>query len=344
MPNTKIARTIEEIIIITAAIMALVTLIPFAIFRFSQGQYLIAILEVIAVIAISCVSYYVWKTRNTELPGFILSFFVLTGVVGLNYMIGPSIIFWIYPTIIGTYFLHSAKISTLLVIVSLVALTPLLLMEKNPIGFANILVTMIITQVFSYIITSRIRQQHARLENLTDHDGLTGALNRRSLDDRLDLLQNLYFRHKRSGGNITSVIVFNIDNFKMINDDLGSIEGDKILIRLTKAIQGYIRKTDELYRYGGEEFVLVANGANLLKAAELAEKIRTLIESSQLSNKATVTASFGVAEVQNLEKSSKWISRASDALYRAKRAGKNRVFLANAEQINYPFIDKRASQ
>ena len=344
MPSTKIVRTIEEIIILAAAILAVITITPFAIFRLSQGQYTVAVIEVSVVLTMSCVALFVWKTRNTKLTGVTLSFIVLVAVVGLNYKLGPSVIYWIYPTIITTYFLNSVRISGILVLVSILALVPMLLMEKTTIELAYILVTMLTTQIFSHIISSRIREQRDRLETLSDHDGLTGILNRRSLDNRLDLLQNLHFRHKRSSGNVTSVILFEIDNFNKINKNHGIDEGNMILVRLANKIKKYVRKTDEIYRYGGVQFVLVVNGANLLKAAELAEKIRALIESKQLSDKTNVTASFGVAEVQNLEKSSKWITRAEKALYRAKRAGKNRVFLANAEQHNYAAIDKKISQ
>lgn len=343
MSKVILHRTIEEIVIITVSIISIVTLIPFAVYRFMQGQTYVALFEISGIISVSIIGYYVWKTRNTNIAAFALSFIVLSGLVAINYILDSSLLFWLFPAILAIYFLNSLKTSFLLILTVIIGIFPLLLMEKNALEIAHIIVPLLITQIFSHIVTYRIRQQHDRLDSLADRDGLTGALNRRSLDDRLDLLQNLYFRHKRTGGNITSVILFDIDDFKEINDKYGHTESDNILIRLTDTIHKYIRKTDELYRYGDEEFVLVANGANLLKAAELAEKIRLLVESTQLSTKTNITASFGVAEVQNLEKSNRWMERADDALFRAKRAGKNRVFLANAEEYKYVFTDIKAN-
>lgn len=336
MPKIINHRTIGEMIMIAASIMAAVTLIPFSIYRFGQNQYAIAILELIVVLVMAVNGLLVWKKIHTEVAGLILSCFVFGGIVGLSYMIGTTIIFWIYPIIITAYFVNNAKISAVLIITCLLALLPLLVFEKNPIELANILVTIAVTTIFSHLISSKIRQQHNHLQTLVNHDGLTGALNRRSLDDRLDLLQNLYFRHKRTGGNITSVILFEIDEYQAIYNKYGHREGDQILIKLTQKINGYIRKTDEFYRYDNEKFVLIGNGAGLLKASELAEKIRKLIESASLSDETAVTASFGVAEVQNLESSNKWIDRAENALDRAKRAGNNRVYLANSDRNEEP--------
>jgi diguanylate cyclase (GGDEF)-like protein len=334
MPKMSLHRSIEEIIVISASFLAVISIFPFAIYRFMQHQYTVAAVEVIVITAMAALGLFVWKTRQTKVSGIILSVITLASIVGLNYMIGSSIIYWAYPFIITVYFLNPLKVASFLVICIELALLPLLLMENSIIEVANFIVTFLITQVFSHIISTRIRDQHDRLQSLIDHDDLTGALNRRSLDDRLDLLQNLHFRHRSKGTNITSVILFKIDELESIRENHGDIEGDAILIKITNIIKKKIRKTDELYRYDNEKFALVANGAGLLKAAELAEKIRDLIENAKLSEKNNITASFGVAEVQKLEKSSKWLARAETALYRSKRAGKNRVFLANAERAN----------
>ncbi len=327
MPNIKIHRTVEEMLIIAVSIVAAATVLPFAIYRYAHGHYTIALVEVFAVCIVASIGLLVWKTRNTTHTSAGLSVIMLLGLVILNYLINSSIFIWTYPIIMTVYFLNPAKRSALMVIPAILALFPLMYMEKSAIEFSSDVVTVIITLIFSHLVSVKIRQQRDRLQNLINYDGLTGALNRRSLDDRLDLLQSLYFRHKTHGTNISSVIIFDIDDFKLINDTRGHLEGDKILINLTKYIKKMIRKTDEFYRYGGEEFVVIVNGSNLYKAGELAEKIRAAIEEVDLLKDTTVTASFGVAEIQSLEESTNWLARADKALYRAKRAGKNRVYL-----------------
>ncbi len=334
MQKINIHRSVEEIIIMAASIVAAATILPFAFYRFFQGQNTIALLEIIAVCIIATIGLIVWKTRDIEYTSIALSIIMLTGIVTLTYLVGSSIFLWIYPIIITVYFLNTTIKSALMVVPALIALFPLVYMEKTTIEFASAVVTVSITLLFSHVVSEKIRRQQHRLQNLINYDGLTGALNRRSLNDRLELLQSLYFRHKSRGSNISSVIIFDIDNFKSINDTRGHLEGDKILIKLTKHIKTMIRKTDEFYRYGGEEFVVIVNGSNLFKAGELAEKIRAEIQEIELTKDLKVTASFGVAEVQSLEESNNWLARADKALYRAKRAGKNRVYLANPEKIN----------
>ena len=110
---------------------------------------------------------------------------------------------------------------------------------------------------------------------------------------------------------------------------MGHQEGDQILIELCCTVNDNIRSIDQLYRYGGEEFAVIANGADAFKATELAEKIRSTLENSEISKHTKVTASFGVAEMHKLEPTQQWVERADKAMYRAKRAGKNRVFIAN---------------
>ena len=333
MPKIQIHRTIEEILIMAASIVAAVTILPFSIYRYIQGQYTIALVEVLAVVVVSSIGFLVLKTRDTEYTSTGLSIIMAAGLVILNYLIDSTIFIWTYPIIMTVYFLNPAKRSALIVVPALLALFPLMYIEKTGIEFASDIVTVIITLIFSHLVSVKIRQQKERLQNLINYDGLTGALNRRSLDDRLESLQSLYFRHKSLGTNISSVVLFDIDDFKNINDTRGHLEGDKFLINLTKHIKKMIRKTDEFYRYGGEEFVMIVNGSNLYKAGELAEKIRATIEETELLKNLTVTASFGVAEIQSLEESTNWLARADKALYRAKRAGKNRVYLANPEKV-----------
>ena len=145
----------------------------------------------------------------------------------------------------------------------------------------------------------------------------------------MHFLNNFSFRHNKRPESVASIIMLDIDSFKKVNDDYRHIEGDQILIKLTQLLKDTIRSTDQVYRYDGEEFIIIANGANTFEATELAEKIRRKLEMSQLSKYTTVTASFGVAELHKSESPTRWIERAEKALLRAKRAGKNRVYIAN---------------
>lgn len=331
MPKSPIVRSIEEIIIFSSAIIMAFSIIPFAIYRYFNGQYIAALFEIISVVIMCAIGAYVWKTRNTRAMSIVTSIFMLAGLVTFNYILGTSILFWIYPIIMTVYFINSVKVSAAIVTPATIALLPILIQEKSTVEVLSIVVTLIICQLFGYLLSRKIRQQYKIMEELANQDGLTGALNRRAFDERIQFLHNFSFRHKTETEAKASLILFDIDGFKAINDEFGHQEGDRILINLTHLFKNKIRGIDQLYRFGGEEFIVIANGANALNASELAEKMRLILESTKISDLTQVTASFGVAELDKNEKPNKWIERADKAMYRAKRAGKNRVFIANID-------------
>jgi len=197
MPKTSINRTAEEIIIISSAIIMAVSITPFAIYRYFNDLYLVAFLEILSVAIMCGIGFYVWKTRNTRVMSLFTSVFMLTGVVTFNYLLNTSILFWIYPIIMTVYFINSLKVSAILVTPAIIALLPLLIKEKTTVEVISIVVTLIICQLFGYLLSRKIRQQYAILQELVNQDGLTGALNRRAFDERIHFLHSFSLRHKK---------------------------------------------------------------------------------------------------------------------------------------------------
>jgi len=123
--------------------------------------------------------------------------------------------------------------------------------------------------------------------------------------------------------------MLDLDHFKKVNDIHGHAVGDQTLKRVTEIINLRIRVTDSLYRIGGEEFVVVLEGADLHHAAHLAEQLRTLVHANELVPDQAVTISLGVAELKEGETPNDWVHRADAALYRAKDAGRNSTSLSD---------------
>ena len=124
-----------------------------------------------------------------------------------------------------------------------------------------------------------------------------------------------------------SIIMFDIDNFKKINDKYGHDIGDVILISIVKLVKKVIRKTDVFARWGGEEFMILAINSNKEQAEILAERIRKTIEFYNFHKAGTVTCSFGVTEFMIDDSLEEFIKRVDIALYDAKEQGKNKVFV-----------------
>lgn len=167
-----------------------------------------------------------------------------------------------------------------------------------------------------------------QVSELVREDQLTGALNRRGLDEAVDVELKRAERNKSA----FSVALIDIDNFKKLNDTLGHQAGDRALTHLTQVIKETLRPTDAVGRYGGEEFLILLPGTNLEAAIETIQRLqRDLTKKFFLHNndKILVTFSAGVALRAEGEDQEDLIGRADKAMYHAKQTGKNRVVAAN---------------
>lgn len=160
-------------------------------------------------------------------------------------------------------------------------------------------------------------------------DALTGIPNKRAMDDALARATSLGDRH----GQENSLILCDLDRFKAINDRHGHIVGDHVLQLAAAELQKAIRTSDEVYRFGGEEFAILLPQTDEADARVVADRIRQFVNSIRVNCGETdieVTTSCGVAMRLQDESTDQWLARADEALYRAKAAGRNctRVFPA----------------
>jgi len=151
-------------------------------------------------------------------------------------------------------------------------------------------------------------------------DPLTGLSNRAALDAALHRDVELAHRHKTP----FSVIVLDVDHFKSINDTHGHAVGDAAIRAIADCAARSLRSTDMIFRYGGEEFVVLLSNTDLTGALQVAERLRREVENSRALPLA-MTASLGVASLRNQEPGTELLRRADQALYEAKRNGRNRV-------------------
>ncbi|HET7764663.1 MAG TPA: diguanylate cyclase [Burkholderiales bacterium] len=176
----------------------------------------------------------------------------------------------------------------------------------------------------TYRLARRVRGQNQTLAALSSMDGLSGLLNRTNWE----AVVAAEFQRCRRIGHPSSVVMIDIDHFKVINDRHGHPVGDAVIRSIARILRGALRLHDVPGRYGGEEFGVVLPGTDIHGATLLAERIRARIESAILHPDTGVraTASLGVAqfEVHDADHVD-WIARADRALYAAKRAGRNRT-------------------
>lgn len=183
--------------------------------------------------------------------------------------------------------------------------------DGNPLFYVSI----------SQDITKQVEKEK-QLESQVFTDQLTKLFNRRKYDLMIKAKIAEYHKH----GKVFSIILIDIDHFKSINDTYGHDKGDSILKGLASLLQQNIRSEDMLFRWGGEEFTLLVN-ISQVDAKLLAEKLRAKIEHTPLAS-IDITASFGVAQIQEQMIESELFSRCDKALYKAKSSGRNQVQVA----------------
>lgn len=158
------------------------------------------------------------------------------------------------------------------------------------------------------------------LEKQSQTDALTQIFNRGFFNQQLTQETSRANRYKTP----LSMVLFDIDHFKAINDTHGHLAGDAVLKELAGLVENNIRQCDFHARWGGEEFVVLVPGVDKEKAMEFAEKMRFLIETFQFSVQQTITCSFGVSFFVSPEDDNTFLQRADEALYQAKQGGRNK--------------------
>jgi diguanylate cyclase (GGDEF)-like protein len=173
-------------------------------------------------------------------------------------------------------------------------------------------------------LADQLEAANVRLSALATIDPLTQLANRQVLTERL----TLEFKRAKRYRNPFSCLLIDIDHFKKVNDTRGHPVGDIVLAAVAGTLAGTIRDTDLVGRYGGEEFMILAPETSLRQAMFLGERLRCGIESQVTSEPdfPRVTVSIGIASTdQTIESTTDLVALADEALYRAKREGRNRV-------------------
>jgi len=160
-----------------------------------------------------------------------------------------------------------------------------------------------------------------QLKQLANTDTLTGIFNRRKFNE----VMLLELARAKRYGSAFSLIIFDVDHFKKVNDIYGHQAGDQVLLNLALLVSGNIRNIDIFARWGGEEFAILATNCDTKCPTNLAEKLRKLIEDYNFSGIGQVTCSFGVAEYRAGDDEESLVKRADNNLYRAKEKGRNCV-------------------
>jgi diguanylate cyclase (GGDEF)-like protein len=309
---------------------------------FPSGATLLPLFASLPVLCLCC--FYAPRAESTTPPKVITSACIL--VICFCYLINDrtteSVLyyyFWVPPLVVFCLGAKSSLIFFLLFTAMLIALLvpqtqALLPMQLDPALRLRFIISMLALYGLSFMADlslrkffSHISALNKQMEEYSLTDPLTRQGNRRQCNIQLARLHSLYMR---SGENF-SFILLDLDRFKKINDRYGHLLGDEILCRTTDILEKSLRSQDRLYRWGGDEFIVILPDSQLEQARVAAERMRKSLESSpfiQSKIKIRLTASFGVHTVNAPLPMDEHLSLADKTLYRAKAAGGNRVACA----------------
>jgi len=305
--------------------IAVLGVLPFAAIRYLQGSTAVAAVNVALVLGIISLVIYAHRSKKPRAASAIIAVFINGGVVVMAAMNGVNSFLWVYPVFAATFFLiRPIKAFCICIIagVSLVVLTDIL----DVISLDSYVMTSVVLSLSALSYARHNEKQLRLLETLNTIDPLTGALNRRALTSDMEAALS----NSERNGTEQLLAILDMDHFKVVNDKYGHAAGDKVLQEFVAIIRANIRKYDRLYRYGGEEFVLLIPKVNHQQQRILIENLRSSIKDKlKAPGGEEVTVSFGVAPWLPGSTVDAWLNRADEALYLAKANGRDRVVFSN---------------
>lgn len=192
------------------------------------------------------------------------------------------------------------------------------------VGTAAALLALVLALVRSRRQLAQARDEARRNRRLADLDGLTGLHNRRYFHEQL---AREVARAQRYGRAL-ALVVFDLDDFKSINDRIGHLAGDAVLAETAERARGVVRSADIACRVGGDEFAVLLPEASGREAERLCERLHRAVSSTAVAEAGNVSVSAGIAELRADDDPNTFFERADQALYRAKERGKSQVVRA----------------
>jgi diguanylate cyclase (GGDEF)-like protein len=308
------------------AIIGIVFLLPFSLNDFYHQRYALglAIFSVASLLIVNVIAM-----RNKHNPPIPFSWLLIPGAASIVISIHTQGIYgllWSYPALLFFYFALTTRLANICTGLLLLSASFMCLQKLGPEATVRFVSSMVAMMVAMNIILNVLKSLQYKLQEQTIRDPLTGAYNRRHMENCLAAAIERKYRHNSTA----SLLMLDVDYFKRINDELGHEAGDKVLRQLVTLMEARIRKLDLLFRSGGEEFIILLPETTSDQACILAEQLRTEIASAPFISAHAITASIGVAELENAQTLDHWLKNVDDALYSAKREGRNKVVVHKA--------------
>lgn len=314
-----------DIIVLLGSITA-VTIASFGAYRSWQGHWSLAAFDFAVVLAVAAPAIYAWRTGDSLRAGNVLAALNSCATFGACLMLGHMALAWTYLVLLTNFFIAHRWVAVGCNIALVVGMQLIPDFFHDGVHALSVFVSASLITGFSLIFASRTQDDRVRLERLASIDTLTGVPNRRSMERALAEAVERFQRGECCFG----LVVLDLDHFKDVNDRYGHAAGDAAIADLASILRFEMRRNDQVFRFGGEEFVALLELDNREALESASERLRKAVRGALRGPGGRITISLGAALLRDQEKTwHDWFSRADAALYRAKSAGRDSYVIAD---------------
>ena len=322
--RNRLQRNSQLGIIVLLGLTTVLTLAIFAIYRGLHGQWAAASIDSGIALLIGAPVIYAMRTGRTIGPGMLLCTTNSLGCAIACYVIGPASLPWVYLVLMTNFFIAGPRQALVFNLLLTLVLLFLPHMFELPIDRMSAAVVAALVTMFAYLFALRVSSDHQVLEELASLDALTGLPNRRMMERALEEAMVLHRAGKRSHG----LLIADLDHFKEVNDSYGHAAGDVAIADLGAILKFEMRKYDRVFRFGGEEFVMLLDADTPEDLRAASERLRQAVRNGLRGPAGRITVSLGGAMAGEEERWQEWFSLADEALYRAKNNGRDSSVIA----------------
>ena len=329
----RLAADFRLSVITMFCVPAAIAIGGFGVFRFLDGDLLMTVVDSLLVLLLVSISACAWITGRTVITGAVLVLFTGAGVLAVLHLAGLVGLFWAYVDTIATFFLAPPAVTIPKVVLMMAATTAL--GAKAGLGLLPLIsyaTTIFVVSIFAFSFARRSLAQARQLEELAIRDPLTGIGNRRALEEELCIAIARVQRDESGAG----LLMLDLDHFKEINDRYGHSKGDEVLKHFAQLVTTHSRHEDRLFRFGGEEFVLLLNNVGEQSMILAARHLQQTIRDRLSIDGQPVTCSIGAALAAAEDDWESWLNRADNAVYEAKNNGRDTVIVADSRPAGKP--------
>ncbi len=316
IPNFMVKSTLG-VALVSALIIA-----PFSMNNFVQGRYLLGSLTLAVTILCVVNAWFCYRGQyHKGLNLFGIAPAITIAIAFSIHQLGVVASYWAYIGTLAFYFILPGTLAWMSNVIFIVLLIPVAWNALDHLVAIRFSAVLIGTGFYAFISIREISRQHLMLKEQAVTDALTGLYNRSLFQVAL---KHATHQSERTNTPMT-IIMFDLDHFKSVNDELGHVAGDAVLRDLGKFLRKYFRTSDMVFRIGGEEFLILLHNTGEREGLEVAEQLRQEIERLPLIPHRPVTVSMGVVSFQPRMNWEEWMKRCDEKLYRAKACGRNQV-------------------